>query len=78
MDIFWYDKQIIKLKILDLTWGRIANLAKVVFQCCEEGDEVSKKIIEKAVNGLLRYIKVVVKKLNWINSSFQIVLCGKN
>eukprot|EP01080_Neovahlkampfia_damariscottae_P003886 gene3886-7099_t len=71
------DYDIVSWTYSDLTWARIANLAKVVFQCCEEGDIVSKKILVKAVNGLLQYINVVVKKLNWIDSSFQIVLCGK-
>jgi hypothetical protein len=70
------DYDVVSWTYSDLTWARIANLATLVFEASEEGDQVAKKILEKAVNGMIKYASIVVKKLNWSESKFQIVLCG--
>ena len=41
-------------------WDKVASLAPVVFDACEEGDEVARRIVDDAREGLFRSIEALV------------------
>ena len=41
-------------------WDKVASLAPVVFDACEEGDEVARRIVDEAREGLFRSIEALV------------------
>lgn len=42
-------------------WDKVASLAPVVFDACEEGDEVARRIVDEAREGLFRSIEALAR-----------------
>ena len=42
-------------------WDKVASLAPVVFDACEEGDEVARRIVDDARDGLFRSIETLAR-----------------
>eukprot|EP01080_Neovahlkampfia_damariscottae_P009386 gene9386-1597_t len=59
----------------DLKWDRISKLAPIALKCADKGDKLSIDILNKNVEGLIKWAITVHKKMCW-NDEFTIVLCG--
>jgi len=54
----------------------ISDFAPTVLECAEEGDEVSKELVEKTITELGKALSEVIKKLKMENEAIRIVTCG--
>jgi N-acetylglucosamine kinase-like BadF-type ATPase len=62
----------------DLTWARFADLAPIVVQCAEMGDESAWHILSQTAQGLGETIQAVVTGLALQEASFPLVFTGGN
>lgn len=63
----------------NLSWERIAALAKLVYEAVRQGDEVAKAILDMSVEGLESSISAVIRKVQFgEDEPFPIVFAGGN
>jgi N-acetylglucosamine kinase-like BadF-type ATPase len=62
----------------DLTWARFADLAPIVMQCAETGDESARHILSQTAQGLGEAIVAVVTGLALQEAPFPLILTGGN
>jgi N-acetylglucosamine kinase-like BadF-type ATPase len=62
----------------DLTWARFAELAPIVGQCAEAGDQSAQHILLQTAQGLGEAIAAVVTGLALHEAPFPLVLAGGN
>lgn len=60
----------------DQSWAHIADLAPIVIECAQQGDDVASQIVAEAAIDLAAAVEVVVRQLDLLDEPIPIVLSG--